>query len=355
MTATLRDYQQQAEAIFSTAADQTIVDSFGNDAAAFTAATTTVALIDRSHWGRLHISDHDRLSFLHNQTTSDFKSLQPGQGCEAVVVNSTARTLDLVTAYVTDEAVILLTSPNSRKQLIPWFDRYIFFGDKVQLTDHTESTLCFSLIGPESEALLQSLGITQLPSQPHHHTRCPFADGTIRIASGSGLTTPGYTLIFDISLGTSLWAALTEAGAVPCGDRVWEQLRILQGRPMPDAELTEDYNPLEAGLWHTVSFNKGCYIGQETIARLNTYNGVKQQLWGIRLEQRVPIGSPILLGEQKVGILTSLAETPLGIYGLGYIKTKAGGEGLTVQIAEASGEVTKVPYLTRSPAIVAVP
>jgi folate-binding protein YgfZ len=124
---------------------------------------------------------------------------------------------------------------------------------------------------------------------------------------------------------------------------------------MPDAELTEDYNPLEAGLWQTVSFNKGCYIGQETIARLNTYNGVKQQLWGIRLEAEVPVGSPILLAEQKVGVLTSLAETPLGIHGLGYIKTKAGGEGLTVQVAGVSGKVDKVPYLTRSPAIIAVP
>lgn len=60
------------------------------------------------------------------------------------------------------------------------------------------------------------------------------------------------------------------AEAVPLGDRVWEQLRIQQGRPAPDQELTEDYNPLEAGLWQTISFEKGCYIGQETIARLNT-------------------------------------------------------------------------------------
>lgn len=353
MTSTLRDYQQQAGAVFSTAA-QTSVASFGNDQAAFSAATTTVALTDRSHWGRLHVSDRDRLSFLHNQTTNDFKSLQPGQGCEAVVVNSTARTLDLVSAYVTDEAVILLTSPNRRQQLMPWFDRYIFFGDRVQLTDQTESTLCFSLIGPESTSLLQSLGAIDLPSQPHHHTVYSLAGGTVRIAAGSGLHSPGYTLIFEPALGASLWSALTVAGATPLGDQVWEQLRILQGRPMPDAELTEDYNPLEAGLWHTVSFNKGCYIGQETIARLNTYNGVKQQLWGIYLEAEVSVGSSILLAEQKVGILTSLAETPSGIYGLGYIKTKAGGEGLTVQVAGVSGKVVKVPYLTRSPVNVAV-
>ncbi|HEY9806693.1 MAG TPA: hypothetical protein V6D04_08995, partial [Candidatus Obscuribacterales bacterium] len=133
---------------------------------------------------------------------------------------------------------------------------------------------------------------------------------------------------------------------VALGDRVWEQLRIQQGRPVPDHELTEDYNPLEAGLWQTISFNKGCYIGQETIARLDTYKGVKQQLWGIQLDTPVPAGSSITLGDDKVGVLTS--SIPLGqqAFGLGYIKTKAGGAGLQVQVGTAQGEVVPVPFLT---------
>lgn len=65
------------------------------------------------------------------------------------------------------------------------------------------------------------------------------------------------------------------------GSREWEVLRIQEGVPAPDRELTLDHNPLEAALWHTVSFDKGCYVGQETIARLKTYDGLKQQLWGI--------------------------------------------------------------------------
>ncbi|KAB1991038.1 CAF17-like 4Fe-4S cluster assembly/insertion protein YgfZ, partial [Haemophilus parainfluenzae] len=100
-----------------------------------------------------------------------------------------------------------------------------------------------------------------------------------------------------------LWSALVEAGAVPAGELIWQQLRIQQGRPMPGAELTQDYNPLEAGLWQTISFDKGCYIGQETIARLNTYRGVKQQLWGIRLQGPAAPGSPILVEGEKEGTL----------------------------------------------------
>ncbi len=131
------------------------------------------------------------------------------------------------------------------------------------------------------------------------------------------------------------------------GDFAWEQLRIEQGRPVPDRELTEDYNAVEACLWQAISINKGCYIGQETIARLDTYKGVKQQIWGIRLTSVVEPGTVITLAEEKVGILTSLTETEQGPFGLGYIRTKAGGAGLKVQVGEGEGELVEVPFLQR--------
>jgi tRNA-modifying protein YgfZ len=125
-----------------------------------------------------------------------------------------------------------------------------------------------------------------------------------------------------------------------------KRLRIIQGRPKPDAELTEDYNPLEVGLWQTISFTKGCYIGQETIARLNTYKGVKQYLWGIKLANFAEVGSPLLLDGEKVGILTSCTTTENGIYGLGYLRAKAGGVGLKLQIADTIGEILDLPFVS---------
>jgi folate-binding protein YgfZ len=133
---------------------------------------------------------------------------------------------------------------------------------------------------------------------------------------------------------------------VELSDRAWEMLRILQGRPVPDLELTDDYNPLEVGLWQTVSFNKGCYIGQETIARLNTYKGVKQYLWGIRLNDATEPGTVITIGEEKVGKLTSYTTTPDGHFGLGYIRSKAGGVGLKVQVGETEGEIIAIPFVS---------
>jgi folate-binding protein YgfZ len=131
------------------------------------------------------------------------------------------------------------------------------------------------------------------------------------------------------------------------GTQGWEQLRIQQGRPAPDYELTEDYNPLEAGLWHNISFDKGCYIGQETIARLNTYKGVKVQLWGVKLNAPASPGTEVMMGEEKVGTLTSYTDSPEGPFGLAYIRTKAGGAGLQVQVGEVTGEVVDIPFATR--------
>jgi tRNA-modifying protein YgfZ len=318
------------------------------DAAAIQAARVGVAICDRTAWGRIKVAGDDRLNFLHNQSTNNFQILKPGQGCDTVFVTSTARTIDLATAYVREDAVILLVSPNRRQYLMEWLDKYIFYADKVELSDITEYTNTFSLIGPGSDAVIEKLGIGELIGQPYGshqvYTIAP-AEG-VRVAVGSGLAAPGYTFTFPYTDKATVWNKLLEAGAVEMSDRAWDALRILQGRPAPDAELTDDYNPLEVGLWQTISFTKGCYIGQETIARLNTYKGVKQHLLGIRLSAPVEVGSAIAVGDEKVGKLTSYTETADGYFGLGYIRTKAGGVGLKVQVGETEGEVVEIPFVS---------
>lgn len=318
------------------------------DAAAIQAARVGVAICDRTAWGRIKVAGDDRLNFLHNQSTNNFQILKPGQGCDTVFVTSTARTIDLVTAYVREDAVILLVSPNRRQYLMEWLDKYIFYADKVELSDITQYTNTFSLIGPGSDAVLEKLGIGELIGQPYgsHQVYTIAPVEGVRIAVGSGLAAPGYTFTFPYTDKETVWNKLLEAGAVEMSDRAWDALRILQGRPAPDAELTDDYNPLEVGLWQTISFTKGCYIGQETIARLNTYKGVKQHLLGIRLSAPVEVGSAIAVGDEKVGKLTSYTETADGYFGLGYIRTKAGGVGLKVKVGETEGEIVEIPFVS---------
>lgn len=328
----------------------TLPVSFGNDIAVLENWQERVLLVDRTHWGKILVKDSDRLPFLHNQSSNDLKNLQPGQGCDTVFLTSTARTIDLTTAYVLEDAVLLLTSPNRCQQLLTNLDKYIFFADKVQLTNASNDYAVFNLMGIDSSQILEKLGIN-FPLEQNHGTHQEFTIGdiTLRVAIGSGLATPGYTLIVPIDQAAQLWQQLVNFDITPIGTNLWETLRILQGRPIPDAELTEDYNPLEAGLLHTISFNKGCYIGQETIARLDTYKGVKQNLWGIRLAAPATPGDPLILDGEKVGKLTSYNKTTQGYCGLAYLRTKAGGIGLKVQVGNTTGEIIDVPFLTRSP------
>ncbi|MEB3309025.1 MAG: folate-binding protein [Snowella sp.] len=293
--------------------------------------------------GILQLKGNDRTRFLHNQTTNNLNGLKAGQNCQTVFVNSTGRTLDLVTAYLVEDAIWITVSPNRRQFLFNWMDRFIFPMDKVELGDLSEQYIKITLLGKASEIYLQKLGLTR--SEANQHTEVLIHNIPCYLANGNDLGLPGYTLIVPVDHLTTIQTQLLNDGALAISDRLWEHLRITQGRPMPDQELTEDYNPLEAGLWKAISFEKGCYIGQETIARLNTYKGVKQRLWGIRLNQIAEVGTPIMLEGEKVGILTSFTDLET-LFGLGYIRTKAGGEGLTVQVGEASGEVVSVPFLS---------
>lgn len=341
----LRDIQIKAGAIFE--ADTKVPVSFGDDRTGLNSAREEVVLCDRSHWGLIKLTGADRLGFLHNQTTNNIKSLKPGQGCDTVFVNSTGRTLDLATVYLTEDAVLVLVSPSRRQQLMEWMDRYLFPIDKVELADISEDFAVFSLIGPESDNLCQKFSLESLIGQPEvSHFLLKITDISTRIAVGSGLGLPGYNLLVPIDKSAEIWKALTEAGAKPVGDRVWEQLRVIQGRPACDRELTEEYNPLEAGLMNAISFEKGCYIGQETIARLNTYQGVKQRLWGVELKEKISAGAIVTVEDSKVGKLTSCTQTQEGLFrGLVYVKTKAANAGQKVKIAEVTTELISLPFL----------
>ncbi|MEO0869097.1 MAG: folate-binding protein [Cyanobacteria bacterium J06642_11] len=310
---------------------------------------SSTTFIDRSHWGRIRITGADRLRFLHNQTTNAFEQLSPGQGCNTVFVTSTARTLDLVSAYVDNDSVLLMVSPTMATELITWMDRYIFFADQVTLSEETQTTFAITLLGPNTEQLLTQLGLPipdSAGSHRHGHAS-PLQAVPIHVVQETGLALPGYTLIGPQAQATVLQQWLNDQGISAMSPQQWEVLRIRQGRPMPGQELTKDDNPLEAGLWHTVSFEKGCYIGQETIARLNTYQGVKKQLWGFQLDEFVPPSTALTIDGTQVGTLTSVIEDPTGVWALGYLRTKAGGSGLVLTAENTTAQALELPFATR--------
>ncbi|KAF7131809.1 hypothetical protein RHSIM_Rhsim09G0048600 [Rhododendron simsii] len=155
----------------------------------------------------------------------------------------------------------------------------------------------------------------------------------------------GFSLLMSPAAGT-VWKTLLSQGAIPMGSKAWETFR----EGCPGKELTDEYNVLEAGLWNSISMNKGCYNGQETISRLITYDGVKQWLWGIRLSSPVEPSTSIIVDAKKVGKLTSYAagRNESEHFGLGYIKRKAASETDAVNLGDnAVGTVVEVPFLAR--------
>lgn len=308
--------------------------------------TTGVAVAERNGWGLIRITGTTRQNFLHNQTSNNFKALQVGRALHTVWLTATARVIDLVTVLADDEAYWMLTSPERRAILLNWMPRFVFFMDNVQFHDDSDKYAVVSLYGPQSAALLTQTGAS-LPEPMAHAVSTVAGVEGVRILGDSGLALPGYTLFVPQAGREAVLNALTQGGAVVMSAGEWESLRISQGRPAADKELTEDYNPLEVGLWRAVSFSKGCYIGQEIVARLDTYQKLKQQLWGLKLSAPVTANTPLTLDNSDVGIVTSVTMTPDGPFALGFVRTKAGGAGLTLQAGAATAEVVEIPFVTR--------
>ncbi len=315
------------------------------DSAGYEAARSGVVLYNQSHWGCIEVSDEHRLDFLHNQSTNGFKLLKPGAVCDTTFLTSTARTLDLATALVFDDKVQLLVSPEMSGKLIAFLDRFIFFSDRVKLTDCSATIATFCLLGPNSATVLEGLGLAVPESG---FVTAIIANATVQIIAESGLGMPGFRLMMATEDRATVWDTLSKS-AVIMTDRTYDRLRIEQGRPMPGFELTEDYNPLDAGLWDTISFNKGCYIGQETIARLDSRDAVKMNLWGIKLDRSVALGSTVFSGADKAGTITSVYECEDGsAIGLVYVRTKAGGAGLEITIDSQKTMLVDLPYPSRT-------
>lgn len=305
---------------------------------------TPVTITDRSRWGLIRLTGSTRQAFLHNQSTNDLNRLRPGFALDTVWLTSTARVIDLTTVLADTDAHWMLTSPERREVLLNWMPRFVFFMDDVKFVNEAGNYAIYSFFGAGSDALLAALGGAPLPAGSHALQNIAGIAG-VRVLAESGLTDAGYTLLVPAADAPTVWDALTASGARLLSAAAWEDERIRQGRPAADKELTEVYNPLEVGLWEAVSFAKGCYIGQEIVARLDTYQKLKQQLWGLELSAPAAPGDALLVDGQEVGTVTSV--TSDGARGLGFVRVKAGGEGLTVSINGASAAVVEIPYVTR--------
>lgn len=311
--------------------------------------TSQAVLFDRStQQGRLELRDRDRLDLLHRMSTNDLNCLQPGEGCSTVLTTALARIIDRVIVYHRGETALMLA--NQPQVVHNWLQRHIFWQDKVQIGDVSGSLGQLELYGSGAAAALARIapGVENLPL--HHFTEIPLEDGaTMLIARTFPLAGDGYLLIATFAALAPLKQKLL--AEITAGDEtLYELLRIEAGMPGPGHELTEDYIPLEAGLWDSVSFSKGCYIGQEIIARMESRNRLAKTLIGLRLTHLVSAGTRLLDGAAEVGLITSVGQrSDQTVIGLGFVKPThaAPGTRLTVASAQpgAAAEVVATPLI----------
>ena len=315
---------------------------YGDSAAEFAALESGVGLADRSHVGRLRLLGADVLDLLDRLTTNKLETLEPREGLPTVLTTSKGRVVDLLTLTAADGHLLCLTSPGRQEAVAEWIDFYTFSED-VTVEDVSGDTAQLSLAGPGSAALLGALGV-DVSGLPMFHSRGHALAGADVLAWHTlSAGTPTYELIVPAAAALTVWNALTQAGAVPTGHQAWEAYRVLRGVPIHSAEFSDDTNPLESRLRGAISFNKGCYIGQEVVARLNTYDKVQRSLMSLVLSGPAQPGDALKSAEgASAGVVTSVAQRPIdGVYvGLALVRHEHATPGATLLVADREAMAT---------------
>jgi len=277
-------------------------------------------LIDRSERGKLALGGADRKAFLNGQVTNDVEGLEPGRGCYAAFLTPKGKMLgDLRVLDVGAPAEELLLD-TERVSLQALFDliRRFSIGYAVELHKRTVESGLLSLIGPGARA---AAGADDLPEIENAHLAADITGCAVRLIA----TDSGVDVLCNAGDTEAVTAALREAGAEPMSDADTEVLRVERGRPRYGVDLDDSVIPQEAGLNdRAVSFTKGCYVGQETVARLFYRGKPNRHLRGIRLSSPAEPGSALTLGGKEVGRVTSPVVSPrLGPVALALVRREA--------------------------------
>lgn len=320
---------------------------YGDPAAEYAAAHQGAVVVDRSHEGRLRAVGRDRLDLLHRMSTNDLTGLPPGAATETVLTTPIARIVDVLWVLNRGETVLALTSAGQGTRVRRWLAGYIFYNDQVKFEDASAELGQLGLFGPRAPAAAEALLPGAAGLADDHFLE---QDGLI-VLRGRPLAGAGYTVIAPAERLPGVWQQAVDAGAAPAGEDAFQWLRLKAGRPYVDHEISEEYIPLEANLWPAVSFSKGCYIGQEIIARMESRGKLARRLLGLRLEAPVRPGAQVLAGEGNApaGAVTSAAVLPdLGPVALAYLKTSQAQAGTAVRVEGTAGQVVELPFALES-------
>ena len=304
----------------------------------YAALTQGCALIDRSERGKLALSGAEAAAFLNGQVSNDVEALQPGEGCYAAFLTPKGKMLGDLRVLATPGELLLDTERVSLQALFDLIRRGTI-GWAAELHKRTLETALLSLVGPRARELAGAAE-AGLPEAEHAHREARLGGTAVRVVT----TADGVDVLCAAADGSAVSQALAGAGATVVDEAAAEIVRIEAGRPRYGIDLDDTTIPQEAGLNdRAVSFTKGCYVGQETVARLHWRGKPNRHLRGLRLSSPVATGTPLRLGEKDVGRVGSAGLSPVhGPIALALVRREAppgavlaaGDDGTTAEVVE---------------------
>ena len=346
----LHELHRAAGASLKDRAGVAVPEQFGDPAAELQAARCSAGLVDRSWLGRLRLTGGARTGYLHRITAQATKDLAPPLGVQASVLERTGKLIDLLTVHAFDDHLLVLTSAGRHDEADTWLRKFIF-RDDVQVEDRSAATGQLLLIGPQAGEVAGRIAGADLGSlEAQAWVALPGGGGTL--IRGAAFAGDSFLLIGEADAMPDLWRSALQAGEPqglrPVGEAAFQAARILAGVPEGSREIDEESNPLELGLEDSLDMLKGCFTGQEAIAKMITHEAVKRRLMGLDLpaETLPSRGDPVHAGGERIGRITSVAPLPggSGAVGLALIRKEHAESGNVVELGVGTATLRPLPF-----------
>ncbi|MFQ5897043.1 MAG: aminomethyltransferase family protein [Candidatus Methylomirabilia bacterium] len=283
---------------------------YGDPVREHRAVREAAGLVDRSLVGKVEVTGRDRVSFLQGMLTNDLKALAPGQGCPAAFLDAHGKVQALLTVFMLEDRLLLELPPGMTEKTLQALDKFLI-SERVVFADVTEAFALLGLHGPAAASILAGMTGSQAELEPFQHVERSLGEAPVRLCRVDELGVPGFHLWIPGQHGADLWRQLLDVGrpygVVPVGGSAVTVLRVEAGIPWFGHDVDEGTLLMEAPLEHLVHYSKGCYIGQEVVARIKYRGHVNRFLTGLALEgARLPAsGAVVVAGEREVGRITS--------------------------------------------------
>ncbi len=310
-------------------------------------------IVDLSNWSKLKLSGADAAAFLHNYTTQDIKSLREGEGVQTAVTTWKGTMIDHVFVYRLEDGLRLIGHPETAPAIQGALEKYLF-GVDVEIADLTEERGMLYVFGPQAASIMEAAAGEPLADLPMHASRLVALDGADgMVARTWPLGGDGFMVLIPSDQALPAFEAVRSAAAAQqtgfIGSEAFDLLRIEAGIPTFPQEINQERNPWEVRLADSVSMNKGCYLGQEVIARLANYRKVQRHLVGLSLTGPAEAGLSLVDENGKtIGLLTSVATAPDALHprALGFVKADWATAGRKVRVGDTSvvAEVQDLPF-----------